>query len=83
MVAPEFPQEILQRVDILAAAELERIVVETDVAHAVFALAPIGVGRTDPEARLAVGPANRVLVFVGDLEAQECEQPAVELLGPS
>ena len=51
---------------------------EANIADAVLVRAALGIGRADPEPRLAVGPADRVLVFIRDLEAEELEQPAVE-----
>src|SRR5882672_1826193 len=68
----------LQGVDIPAVAQLEGIVMQAEVADAVCLAA---LGRRDPVARLAVGPADRVGILVRDLEAQELEQPAVEGLG--
>jgi hypothetical protein len=38
-------------------------------------LAALGVSRADPEARLAVAPADRVLVFIRNLEAEENNRP--------
>ena len=78
MVAPSSCRKACKRIDVLAAAQLERVVVEADIADAVLVLAALGIGRADPEPRLAVGPADRVVVFVRDLEAEELEQPAVE-----
>src|SRR5690348_7680877 len=74
----EFEQEGLQVIYIPAATQLERIVMEAYIAYAELVRATLSIGRADPEPRLAVGPADRVLVFIRDLEAEESEQPAVE-----
>src|SRR5262245_42652399 len=71
-------EEGLQSVDVLPVAQLEGVVVQADIADAVALTA---LGRSNPIAGLAVGPANGVGVFVGDLEAQEVEQLGVEGLG--
>ena len=76
----ELLQEALQVVDVLAAAQLKRVVVEADVADAMLVLSPFGVRRPDPEARLAAGPADGVRVFVEYLKAEKLEQAAVERL---
>src|SRR5262245_34197649 len=44
--------------------------------------AALGIGRTDPEACPAVGPADRFRILVGDLEAKEGEQLPVEGFRP-
>src|SRR5215475_10047758 len=71
-------EEGLQSVDILPVAQLEGVVVQADIADAVGLAALSG---SNPVASLAVGPANGVGIFVGDLEAQEVEQLGVEGLG--
>jgi len=55
---------------------------EADVAHAMLVLAALRVGGADPEPRVAVGPADRFVVLVGDIEAEKRKQAAVEILGP-
>src|SRR5262245_1273168 len=71
-------QEVLQRIHVSAAAQLEGIVVEADVADAVFAFATVRIGGADPESCLAIGPADRILVFLGYFKAKEAEQPVIE-----
>lgn len=67
----------LQRIDILPVAQLEGVVVKADIADA-MCLPPLG-GR-DPEARLAVGPADGAAIVFRQLEAQEGEEAGIELL---
>src|SRR6478609_5440857 len=54
---------------------------KSHIADAVLMPAAFGICGTDPEPRLAIGPADRVRVLVGYLETQEREQATVELLG--
>ena len=68
-------EESLQRIDVLSIAQLEGVMVQADVTDLVL-LAALGLG--DPVAGLAVGPADRAAVVLGDLEAQEFEQLGVE-----
>src|SRR5512135_2357201 len=75
-------QESLQVEDVLALGELEGVVVEADVAAAVLVLLALAVGLADPEQRLAVAPAGGVGQIVFELEAQEAQNVAVELLRP-
>src|SRR4051812_928073 len=70
-LSPELLQEAVKLVDVAAAAHLEGIVVEADVADAGLVLPALRIGLANPEARLPVRPADRVLVFVEHLEAQE------------
>jgi hypothetical protein len=70
-------EEGLERVDILAAAQLKRIVVEADVALAMLALLA-ATGGSDPEPGLAIRPADRVIIFIRDLKAEEGEKTAVK-----
>ena len=73
-------QERAERVHILAARKLERIMVKADVALAVLVLLALGVGGGDPEQRLAVAPARHVRILVLELEAEKAEHLAVEVL---
>src|SRR5262249_55204093 len=73
-------EELPERVHIGAARELERVVVEADVALAMLSLFSLRVGGGDPAQRLAVAPAGHVCIAVLELEAGEAEQPAVDLL---
>src|SRR5712691_8312163 len=73
-------EERAKLVHVGAARELERIMVEADVALAILALLALRVGRGDPEQRLAVAPAGHVRVLVFELEAEKPEQLAVERL---
>src|SRR5262245_45149856 len=73
-------EEGAERVHVVAARKLEGVVVEADVALAVLALLALRVGGGDPEQRLAVAPAGHVGVVVFELEAEEAEDLAVELL---
>jgi hypothetical protein len=43
---------------------------KADVAGAMLVLAALGIGRPDPQPRLAVGPADGVVIFVGNLESK-------------
>src|SRR5277367_4029615 len=67
-------QEGAERVDILAACKLERIVMKADVAFAVFPLPALVIRGRDPQQRLAVAPARHVGVVVFELEAEEFEE---------
>jgi hypothetical protein len=69
-------EECAERVDVLTARQLERIMMEADVALAVLALAPLRIGLRDPERRLAVAPAGRV---VFEPEAEKAQHLAVEV----
>src|SRR4051812_39646629 len=71
-------EEGLQRIDVAAAAQLEGVMMQADIADLVFLPS---LGRGDPVAGLAVGPADRLRILVGDLEAQELEELRVEGLG--
>src|SRR6266511_3363848 len=73
-------EESAEFVHVLSARQLERIVMEADVALAVLVLLAARVGLGDPEQRLAVAPAGHVGVVVLELEAEEAEQLAVEVL---
>ena len=57
-------QEGLQRTHVLPVPELKRIVMEADVAFAIFVFLALGVGRSDPKPRLAVGPTDHFRIFV-------------------
>src|SRR3954470_16765782 len=74
-------QECLQLVHLLSAAELERIVMKSNITATVLVLLPLRIRRADPEQGLAVAPADGILVLLGHLEAEEVEQFAVELPG--
>src|SRR5438270_58255 len=54
---------------------------KADIAGAVLMLHAFFVRGSDPEPRLAVGPADRVLIFIRNLEAEEFEQTAIEGFG--
>src|SRR5262249_33783499 len=69
-----------ERVDVVAARQLEGIVMEADVALAVLALPALRIGLRDPEQSLAVAPARHVGIVVLELEAEEAEQLAIEFL---
>src|SRR4029079_19167214 len=56
-------EKCLKRIDILAAARRERIVVEADIALAMPTLRSAIIGGRDPEAGIAVRPADRLLIF--------------------
>src|SRR5262245_25668337 len=73
-------EEGAERVHVPAARKLEGVMVEADVALAVLVLLPFGVGRRDPEQRLAVAPARHVGILVLELEAEKTKQLAVEFL---
>src|SRR5580700_1062965 len=60
--------EIVHR---LAAGELEGVLVETDVALAIFVFPPLRIGGGDPEQGLAVAPAGHVAIFVFQFEAEK------------
>ena len=60
-----------ERIDVVAARKLERVVMKADVAFAVFMLLALRVRSRDPQQGLAVAPAGHVLVFVLQLEAEE------------
>ena len=66
-------QKAAERVHIVAARKLERIVVEADIAFAIFVFSPLRVGGGDPKPGLAVAPAGHVHVIVFALEAEEAE----------
>src|SRR5690606_32238250 len=70
--------ECFERIDVAPAATVEGVVMKADVADTVLALAARCVRLADPDTRLAVGPADCVVVLVQYLEAEESEQPAVE-----
>ncbi|MOA42980.1 hypothetical protein D3C78_1650860 [compost metagenome] len=55
--------------------------VKAHLADAVLVPAAPGVGGEDPEAGLRGLPADGVLVLVGNLQAEELEEPAVERPG--
>ena len=63
-----------------AARELEGVVMKTDIALAMLALASLRVGLPDPEQCLAVAPAREAAAVVRQLEAEEAEHLAVERL---
>src|SRR3954452_9697193 len=71
-------EEGLQSIDVLPIAQLERIMMQADIADLV-GLAALRLG--DPVAGPAIGPADRAAVILGDLEAQEAEQLRIEGLG--
>src|SRR5262245_25147787 len=73
-------EEGAERVDVLAARKLERVVVEADVALTIFVRLAFRVGGGDPEQRLAVAPAGHVGILVLELEAEKAKQLAVEFL---
>src|SRR5262245_48954227 len=73
-------EEIAERVHVVAARQLEGIVVKADVALAVFTLLSLRVGGGDPEQGFAVAPAGHAAVLVFELEAEKAEELAVELL---
>src|SRR4051812_43803862 len=54
--------------------------VKADVALAVLVLLALGIRGGDPEQGLAVAPARHVRIFVLELEAEEAEHLAVEVL---
>src|SRR5438105_80354 len=58
-----FLKKCLQLVHIPAAAQLEGIVVKPDVTDAILVLSALRVRGADPEARVAIGSPDRVLVF--------------------
>src|SRR5580704_14707454 len=60
--------EIVHR---LAAGQLEGVVMETDIAFAIFVLPALRIGGGNPEQRLAVAPAGHVAVFVFQFEAEK------------
>src|ERR1700685_1539676 len=64
-------QERAEIVHRLAAGKLEDIVVEADIALAIFVLLSLGIGGGDPEQRLAIAPASHVVVFVFQFEAEK------------
>jgi len=69
----------LQRIDIGAAPQAEGIVMEADIALAVFALLAFGIGSGDPEQRLAVGPAHHAALVLGlDVEAEKLHERRIE-----
>src|SRR6185312_13157159 len=72
-------KKLLQRVHVLPRAELKSVVMKTDISHPIRVLAAARVGEADPESGLAIRPADRVIVFVRQLETEECEQATVEL----
>jgi len=74
----EILEKGLQLIDIFAAAQLERIMVEADVADAVFVLLALGICWPNPESGIAIGPADCVLVLLGHVKAEEGEQPPIE-----
>jgi hypothetical protein len=53
---------------------------KADVALAIVSLAALGIGRRNPEQRLAVTPAGHVRIFILQLEAEKAEQLCVKLL---
>jgi hypothetical protein len=75
-----FHQERLQRFHILPVPQLERIVVEADIVVAVLVGAAFRVGGSDPEPRLAVGPANGGVTLIRKFESEEIEQALIERL---
>src|SRR5262249_16314064 len=66
-------EEGAERVHVVAARDLEGVVVKADVALAVLALSPLRIGGGDPEQRLAVAPAGHVGILVLELEAEKAE----------
>src|SRR5258707_414403 len=71
-------KEIPKRIDILAASELKSIMVKADIAGAMFVFQAFLIGGTDPEPRLAIRPADRIVIFIRDLKAEESEEMAIE-----
>src|ERR1700733_10289640 len=69
--------EIVHR---FAAGQLECVVMETNIALAIFVLAPLRIGGGDPEQRLAVAPAGHVAVFVLQFEAEKFQELVVKRL---
>src|SRR6202030_2966409 len=55
----------------LAAGKLEGVMVEADIAFAIFVLPALRIGGGDPEQGLAVAPAGHVAVFVFQFEAEK------------
>ena len=68
----------LQSVHVLTAPETEGVMVEADIALAVWVLPALRIGGGDPEQGLAVRPAHHALVLSLDVEAQEPHQRGVE-----
>src|SRR6185503_5906034 len=60
--------------------EIDRIVMKADVALAVLALLSLCIGLRDPEQGLAVAPPDYVGMVVFQLEAEEAQHLAVEVL---
>jgi hypothetical protein len=53
-------------------------VVKADIALAIFVFATLGIGRGNPEQRLAVAPPGHIVVFVLELEAEKGQQLVIE-----
>ena len=63
----------LQSVHVLPATKLKSVVMETDITNAIPSLPALCIRRPDPEAGLAVRPANRIVIFIRNFEPQKCE----------
>ena len=74
-------QRLIKFVDIGALRQLERVVVEADIALAVRMFLSLGVGLRDPEQGLAIAPAGHVAVLMFELESQRPEHLVVEVPG--
>src|SRR6516164_255306 len=73
-------EKCAKRVHVLAASRFKGVVVESDIALAVFMLSASGIRSGNPEQRLAVAPSSHVLVLVFELEAEEAQQLLVKFL---